>query len=152
MTAKTVDAIAMLEADHKKVKALFAQFDALGDRSVVNKKKIADQICDELTIHTQLEEDIFYPAVRGPIHDGALVDEALVEHASAKELIAQIRDMDPGDDLYDAKVKVLSEQIEHHVGEEEKDMFPKARKAKVDLMALGEQMAAEKAALQGSAQ
>jgi len=151
MTTKTTDAIAMLEADHKKVKALFEQFDALSDRSVVNKKKIADQICNELTIHTQLEEDIFYPAVRGPIHDGDLMDEAIVEHASAKELIAQIRDMDPGDDLYDAKVKVLSEQIEHHVGEEEDEMFPKVRKTSVDLVALGQQMAAEKESLMANA-
>lgn len=151
MTTKTTDAIAMLEADHKKVKALFEQFDALSDRSVVNKKKIADQICNELTIHTQLEEDIFYPAVRGPIHDGDLMDEAIVEHASAKELIAQIRDMDPGDDLYDAKVKVLSEQIEHHVGEEEDEMFPKVRKTNVDLVALGQQMAAEKESLMANA-
>jgi hemerythrin superfamily protein len=151
MTTKTTDAIAMLEADHKKVKALFEQFDALSDRSVVNKKKIADQICNELTIHTQLEEDIFYPAVRGPIRDGDLMDEAIVEHASAKELIAQIRDMDPGDDLYDAKVKVLSEQIEHHVGEEEDEMFPKVRKTNVDLVALGQQMAAEKEALMANA-
>jgi hemerythrin superfamily protein len=151
MTTKTTDAIAMLEADHKKVKALFEQFDALSDRSVANKKKIADQICNELSIHTQLEEDIFYPAVRGPIRDGDLMDEAIVEHASAKELIAQIRDMDPGDDLYDAKVKVLSEQIDHHVGEEEDEMFPKVRKTNVDLVALGQQMAAEKESLMANA-
>lgn len=135
------DAIAMLTADHAKVKSLFEQFEKLTDRSKVSKKKLADQICSELTIHTQLEEEIFYPGVRGPIHDDDLMDEALVEHAAAKELIAQIREMDPGDDLYDAKVKVLSEQIEHHVGEEEGDMFPEARKSKADLVALGEQMA-----------
>lgn len=144
------DAIGMLIADHKKVKTLFEQFDALSDRSVVNKKKIADQICQELTIHTQLEEQVFYPAVRKPIKDDDLMDEALVEHASAKELIAQIKDMDPGDDLYDAKVKVLSEQIEHHVGEEEGQMFPEVRESKVDLEALGEQMAALKEQLQAA--
>jgi len=138
------DAIAMLEADHKKVEGLFKQYEALGDRSVVNKKKIADQICLELTVHAQVEEEIFYPAVRGPIKDGDLMDEAVVEHASAKELIAQISDMDPGDDLYDAKVKVLSEQIEHHVKEEEEEMFPKVRKTKVDLEALGQEMAMRK--------
>lgn len=144
------DAIGMLIADHKKVKTLFEQFDALSDRSKVNKKKIADQICQELTVHTQLEEQIFYPAVRKPIKDDDLMDEALVEHASAKELIAQIKDMDPGDDLYDAKVKVLSEQIEHHVGEEEGEMFPEVRESKVDLVALGEQMAALKEQLQAA--
>lgn len=142
------DAIAMLIADHKKVKALFDQFDKLGDRSKVNKKKIADQICHELTVHTQLEEQLFYPAVRGPVKDDDLMDEALVEHASAKELIAQIMDMDPGDDLYDAKLKVLSEQVEHHVGEEEGELFPKVRKTKVDLVALGQEMAELKATLQ----
>ncbi|MFM9435641.1 hemerythrin superfamily protein [Janthinobacterium sp. CG_23.3] len=144
------DAIAMLVADHKKVTSLFAQFDALSDRSTVSKKKIADQICRELTIHAQLEEEVFYPAVRKPIKDGDLMDEALVEHASAKDLIAQIMDMDPGDALYDAKVKVLSEQIEHHVGEEEGEMFPKVRDSKVDLGALGEEMAAFKQQLEAA--
>ncbi|WP_295991884.1 hemerythrin domain-containing protein [Rugamonas sp.] len=147
MKTKANDAIAMLEADHQKVKGLFKDFEALSDRSKASKKKLADQICNELRIHTEIEEQIFYPAVRGPVKDGDLMDEALVEHASAKELIAQIGDMDPGDDLYDAKVKVLSEQIEHHVGEEEGDMFPKVRKAGIDLVALGEQMAALKETL-----
>lgn len=145
------DAIALLTADHKKVKDLFEQFDKLSDRSKVNKKKIADQICLELTVHTQVEEEIFYPAVRDPIKDDDLMDEAVVEHASAKELIAQISEMDPGDDLYDAKVKVLSEQIEHHVGEEEGEMFPKVRKTKVDLVELGEHMAARKEELMAGA-
>jgi hemerythrin superfamily protein len=134
------DALEMLIADHKEVKALFEQFDGLSDRSKANKKKIAEQICQELTVHTEIEEQIFYPAVRGLIKDDDLMDEALVEHASAKELIAQIREMDPGDDLYDARVKVLSEQIDHHVEEEEEEMFPKVRKTKVDLVALGEEM------------
>ncbi|MCC6070000.1 hemerythrin domain-containing protein [Massilia sp. GCM10020059] len=145
------DAIALLTEDHKKVKDLFEKFEKLSDRSKVNKKKIADQICLELTVHAQVEEEIFYPAVREPIKDDDLMDEAVVEHASAKELIAQISEMDPGDDLYDAKVKVLSEQIEHHVEEEEGEMFPKVRKAKVDLVALGEQMAARKQELMASA-
>ena len=145
------DAIALLIDDHKTVKELFEKFDKLSDRSKVNKKKIADQICLELTVHAQVEEEIFYPAVRAPIKDEDLMDEAVVEHASAKELIAQISEMDPGDDLYDAKVKVLSEQIEHHVEEEEGEMFPKVRKAKVDLVALGEEMAARKEQLMASA-
>ena len=145
------DAIALLTDDHKKVKELFEKFEKLSDRSKVNKKKIADQICLELTVHAQVEEEIFYPAVREPIKDEDLMDEAVVEHASAKELIAQISEMDPGDDLYDAKVKVLSEQIEHHVEEEEGEMFPKVRKTKVDLVALGEEMAARKEQLMASA-
>lgn len=135
------DALSLLINDHREVKALFKAFDNLSDRSKVSKKKIADQICTALTLHTQIEEQIFYPAVRDAIDDDDLMDEAVVEHASAKELIAQILDMDPGDDLYDAKVKVLSEQIDHHVEEEEKEMFPKVRKAKLDLVALGEEMA-----------
>ena len=138
------DAIAILEADHRKVEALFKEYEALGDRAVVTKKKIADQICAELTVHAQVEEEVFYPAVRKPIKDGDLVDEAIVEHASAKELIAQISAMSPEEDLYDAKVKVLSELIEHHVGEEEDEMFPKVRKSGVDLIALGEAMLARK--------
>jgi hemerythrin superfamily protein len=144
MTTKSKDAIAMLIADHKKVKSLFEQFEGLSDRSKVSKKKIADEICMELTVHAEVEEQVFYPAIRKPIKDEDLMDEAVVEHASAKELIAQILEMDPGEDLYDAKVKVLSEQIEHHVEEEEGEMFPKVRKSGVDLVALGEEMEAFK--------
>lgn len=147
MNAKLNDAIAMLMADHKKVKSLFEEFEALSDRSKVSKKKLADRICNELQIHTEIEEQIFYPAARAAIKDDDLMDEALVEHASAKELIAQIGEIDPSDEFYDAKIKVLSEQIEHHVEEEEGEMFPKVRKAGVDLAALGAQMAALKETL-----
>ncbi|GGC73418.1 hemerythrin domain-containing protein [Undibacterium terreum] len=140
MNSKSPDAIAMLVKDHKEVKALFSDYEKLSDRAPVSKKKIADKICHALTVHTTIEEEVFYPAVRQAIKDGDLMDEAIVEHASAKELIAQLQAMDPGDDLYDAKVKVLSEQIEHHVGEEEGDMFPKTRKTDLDLVALGRQM------------
>src|SRR5580692_6654070 len=135
------DAIAMLTADHKKVKKLFADFDKLKDAgSDEDKASIVDQICNELKIHTELEEEIFYPAVRKAIDDGDLMDEALVEHAGAKDLIAQLQEASPDDDLYDAKVTVLGEQIDHHVKEEEGSMFPKARKAKVDTGALGATM------------
>ena len=135
------DAIAMLTADHKKVKKLFADFDKLKDvGNDEDKASIVDQICNELKIHTELEEEIFYPAVRKAIDDGDLMDEALVEHAGAKDLIAQLEDASPEDDLYDAKVTVLGEQIDHHVKEEEGDMFPKAKKAKVDTEALGATM------------
>ena len=142
------DAIAMLTADHKKVKKLFADFDKLRDTgSDEDKASIVDQICNELKIHTELEEEIFYPAVRKAINDGDLMDEALVEHAGAKDLIAQLEDASPEDELYDAKVTVLGEQIDHHVKEEEGDMFPKARKAKVDTEALGATMLKRKIAL-----
>ncbi|MGK5064955.1 hemerythrin domain-containing protein [Janthinobacterium sp. LB3P112] len=128
-----VDAIDLLTQDHKNVKALFEQYAGLSDRSRASKKKLATQICLELTKHATAEEEIFYPAVREATGDDDLMDEATVEHASAKDLIAQILSMNADEDLYDAKVKVLSEQIEHHVGEEEGEMFPKARKANLDL-------------------
>ena len=140
----TTNALSMLTKDHKDVKAMFEQFEGLSDRSKANKKKVADQICHALTVHTQLEEKIFYPAVREAINDEDMMDEAVVEHASAKKLIEQIQGMETDDDLYDAKIKVLSEQIEHHVREEEDEMFPKVRKTGLDLDLLGEQMSALK--------
>jgi hemerythrin superfamily protein len=140
------DAIEMLMADHKKVKKLFGNFETHKDDDE-DKSAIVKLICNELKIHTTLEEEIFYPAVRKAIQDSALMDEALVEHAGAKELIAQLEEADPEDDLYDAKVTVLGEQIDHHVKEEEGEMFPKAKKAKVDTAALGAQMLKRKAAL-----
>ena len=142
------DAIEMLIADHKTVKKLFVNFEIhkdYGDDK--DKSAIVKQICDALKVHTTLEEEIFYPAVRNAIQDSDLMDEALVEHAGAKELIAQLEEADPEDDLYDAKVTVLGEQIEHHVKEEEGNMFPKAKKAKVDTAALGAQMLRRKAAV-----
>ncbi|UQV44470.1 hemerythrin domain-containing protein [Janthinobacterium lividum] len=141
-----MDAIEMLTQDHQAVKELFEQYEALSDRSLVSKRKLALKICLELTKHATAEEEIFYPAVlQASRENKELVDEAVVEHASAKELIAQIVAMAPGEDLYDAKVKVLSEQIEHHVQEEEQEMFPKAREAQLDLLALGGEIAARKA-------
>ena len=140
-----MDAIALLTEDHAKVKAMFDQYEELGDRAHATKQKLAIKICTELTKHATAEEEIFYPAVREASKDNEdLVDEATVEHASAKDLIAQIMSMDPSDDLFDAKVKVLGEQIEHHVEEEEGEMFPKARKAGLDLAALGEEIQARK--------
>ena len=138
------DAIALLKADHRKVEDLFAKFEAAtsGDR----KKVIADQICMELTIHAKIEEDVFYPACEGKV-DEDLLKESYVEHDGAKVLIAEIEAGGPGDEFYDAKVKVLSEEIEHHVEEEEKrveGMFAQARAAGLDMGDLGERMAAEK--------
>jgi hypothetical protein len=146
--AAAEDAIAMLTADHKKVKTLFKEFEKLKeDGSAKEKAAIVKQICDALTIHAEIEEEIFYPAVREAIEDQDLMDEALVEHAGAKDLIAQLKDMNTGDDLYDAKVTVLGEQINHHVQEEEGDMFVKAKKAKVDTAELGVEMAERKQSL-----
>jgi hemerythrin-like domain-containing protein len=145
-TAKTLDAIALLKKDHDEVKAMFKEYEDLGDRAYVAKKKLAEKICLELTKHAIAEEEIFYPAVRADVDDADdMVDEATVEHASAKDLIAQIHSMDPKDDLYDAKVKVLGEYIDHHVKEEENEMFPEARKAlDVDWIELGERIQARK--------
>lgn len=147
--AQPADAIAMLTADHRKVKGLFKEFAKLKESngSDEDKADIVKQICDALKVHAEVEEEIFYPAVRAAIDDKDLMDEALVEHAGAKELIAQLEEMDPDDDLYDAKVTVLGEQIDHHVQEEEGDMFLKAKKAKVDTLDLGEEMAERKETL-----
>lgn len=146
---KSNSAIEMLSADHKMVKGLFKQFAALKKDNGENDEKAAlvRKICQELTIHASIEEEIFYPAVRAAIDDGDLMDEALVEHAGAKALVAQLEEMDPRDELFDAKVTVLGEQIAHHVKEEEGEMFPKAKKAKVDIAQLGVQMSKRKLAL-----
>ncbi|CAN5511803.1 hypothetical protein BH10PSE16_BH10PSE16_34750 [soil metagenome] len=137
------DACDLLDADHKAVKALFKEYETLAEsrsRSTAKKRDLAERICRELTVHTTIEEEIFYPAARQAIKDDALMNEATVEHASAKELIAQIRDMDAGDAMFDAKVTVLGEYIDHHVKEERTEMFPKVRGTGLDLVKLGEQL------------
>ena len=145
---KSKDAIALLKEDHRKVEELFEQFEkAKGDG---RKQKLALQICTELTIHTIIEEEIFYPACDGNV-DEDLIKESFVEHDAAKALIAEIEGGEPSDEFYDAKVKVLMEEIEHHVEEEEKPkegVFAQARAADVDLKALGEQMLRRKTQLQ----
>ncbi len=141
------DAVALLKADHRKVEGLFEQFEGAGGDG--KKQRLAMEICMELTVHAAIEEEIFYPACEGKI-DEDLLKEAYVEHDGAKLLIAEIEAGGPSDDFYDAKVKVLSEQIEHHVEEEEKrmeGMFSQARKAGLDMDALGEQLLARKTEL-----
>ena len=152
-TAKAkIDAVDLLERQHREVEAMFERFENMTDRATVSKKKLADEICNALIMHTTIEEEIFYPATREASEETEdMVDEAVVEHASAKDLIAQILEMDPGDDLYDAKVKVLGEYIDHHVEEEEEEMFPKVRKLELDLEALGAEMAARRDELLASA-
>ena len=137
------DAIDLLMADHREVEKLFGQFEKGADG---RKDQLAQKICLALKVHTQVEEELFYPAARDALSDREepMLDEAVVEHASAKQLIGEIEAMDAGDDLFDARVKVLSEMIEHHVGEEEKEMFPKVRKTDLDLTALGARMKARK--------
>ncbi|MCE9660779.1 MAG: hemerythrin domain-containing protein [Burkholderiales bacterium] len=146
--AKT-DATILLTRDHNEVRKLFKQYEKLADAEAAasDRQALAEEICMKLTIHATSEEDIFYPAAREAGVETDLLDEAEVEHASAKDLIAQIRSMTPDEDLYDAKVKVLGEYIDHHATEEEDEMFPKCRKAKMDLAGLAAQLAERKAQL-----
>ena len=151
--AKKQDAITLLTADHKAVTDLFKQFDkAKENEDDETCAALVQQICNELTVHATVEEEIFYPAVQAAIEDDDLMDEAEVEHATVKDLVAQLEDMEPGDPLYAAKVTVLSEYVKHHVGEEEGEMFKKARKAEkdsgLDLAALGASITERKEALQ----
>lgn len=145
------DAIALLTEDHKKVKKMFKDFEKLkkGDANDDEKATLVGKICTELTVHMQVEEEIFYPAVRAAIADDDLMDESDVEHDEAKALIAQLADMNPGDDHYDAKVTVLGENIDHHVEDEQDEMFPTAKKAKVDTVELGAQIVRRKKGLSG---
>lgn len=146
------DAISILTEDHKKVQKMFKDFEKLmkAEDNEDEKSALVEQICEELTVHMQIEEEIFYPAVREATEDKDLMDEGEVEHEGAKELIAQLQAMEPGDDKYDAKVSVLGENIEHHVKEEQEEMFPQAKKAKIDLKTLGTQMLERKQELQSS--
>lgn len=150
--AEFTDAIALLKADHRKVEGLFEQYEKASGSAA--KKKLAQQICTELKVHTTIEEEIFYPAFRGKIEDDTL-DEAYVEHDGAKVLINDIEAGSPGDDFYDAKVKVLSEEINHHVKEEEapsEGMFAQCRETDVDLVALRDAMAELKTELMEQAE
>ena len=142
-TAKPMDAIALLKNDHRTVEGLFERFEKTSAKAA--KQKIAKQVCLELMVHSTIEEEIFYPAVKGVVDDD-IYDEALVEHDGAKVLIAEILDASADDEFFDAKVKVLSEMIKHHVKEEEQrdGMFAQAKKGDVDLEALGAALAAKK--------
>lgn len=133
--AKKNDAVDLLDADHVAVKKMFTEFKKLSEDDAPDdeRKALADKICMELTVHAEIEEQIFYPAARDAINDDDLLNEAEVEHASAKDLIAQITAMDAGEELFDAKVIVLGEYIDHHVEEERNEMFAKARKSDMDL-------------------
>ena len=153
MPQEFTDAIALLKNDHREVEALFAKFEKAGSGS---KQAIAEQICNELKIHSMLEEEIFYPALKGKIEDEELLNEAYVEHDGAKVLINDIMTGGgSGDEFYDAKVKVLQEQIEHHVQEEEKPaegLMAMAREAGVDLVAMRDQMMTRKQELMAQAE
>ena len=148
------DACDLLDADHRAVKKMFKEYDELAGsraRSTAQKKlDLARQICHELTVHAQIEEEIFYPALRNAIKETDLLAEAEVEHQSAKDLIAQIESMPEADEMFDAKVKVLGEYIDHHVKEERNEIFPKARAARrLDLVAMRGELEARKEELMG---
>lgn len=132
------DAINLLRADHKRVSEMFDQFEKT--RSTTKKKTLVSKICLELSVHAQIEEEIFYPAVKGALRDKEMIPEATVEHASVRDLIAQVRDVEPDGEMYDAKVTVMGEFVRHHVKEEQNEMFAKAKKTRLDMAALGEQL------------
>jgi hemerythrin superfamily protein len=138
-------AIDLLEEDHRLVEGFFEEYEKL--EAAPEKEQLGLKICLALQVHAQIEEEIFYPAAREAIEKAELIDEAIVEHAAAKQLIAEIESMDASDELYDAKVKVLGEQVSHHIEEEEGELFPQVENAKLDLDALGNKMAERKATL-----
>jgi hemerythrin superfamily protein len=150
---ETADAIELLTADHNEVDEMFETYQDLvdGDADSDAKATLAEQICDALTVHATIEEEIFYPAARLSLEEEDLLDEAEVEHASVKDLIAQIREMEPDEELYDAKVKVLGEYVKHHVEEEEGEMFQQLRDTDFDAQAIGERLLARKQELMAEA-
>ena len=146
------NAVEILKQDHDEVEKLFDQYeDAKDEDNAELKAEIVAAVCKALTIHAQIEEELFYPAMRRQAEDASdLVDEAAVEHQTLKNLVAELLVAAPGDDLYDAKVKVLSEYVKHHVKEEEGEMFPMARKADIDLDALGKKLLQRKGELESA--
>ena len=142
-----MSAIDLLEQDHRELEGYFDEFEKAKDDLV--KNDLAQKICMALTVHAQIEEEIFYPQAREAIDDDDLLDEALVEHDGAKKLIAEIEEMEAGEDLFDAKVKVLGEMIRHHVVEEEDELFPEVEKSEMDMEAVSEQLAQRRAELMG---
>jgi hypothetical protein len=141
---KTMDAVALLKADHRKVAGLFEKFESA--KGTARKRKLVEEICTELCVHTAIEEEIFYPACKGEVEEDAL-DEAYVEHDGAKALLAELIEATPSDAFYDAKVHVLAEMIEHHVKEEEKrseGLFAQAKAAGLPVVDLGTRMQARK--------
>jgi len=149
---ENMDGLQLLAADHRKVEGLFASFEKASGAAA--KEKIVRQICTELKVHSQIEEEIYYPAIRGKVEEDAL-DEAYVEHDSAKLLINELEAAEPDEAYYDAKVLVLKELIEHHVKEEEKqrdNLFQQTRATDIDLVALGAQLASRKAELLAEAE
>lgn len=146
--AAALDAIALLKADHGTVKGLFAFYEKMD--STKYRKSLVVEICSELSVHAQIEEEIFYPAVKSALHDRLPAPEATTELENIKDLIAQLECLEPDGELYDARVKVLSEYVEHHVKEEQNEMFPRVRASSLDLVELGARMATRKTELRAA--
>lgn len=142
---KLQNAIALLRADHKLVSALFAEYEKLETNS--KKKLLVSKICTELSVHAQVEEEIFYPALKQALKDTEMIPEATVEHEMLKVLIGQVEGIEPNGEMFDAKIKVLSEYVKHHVKEEQNEMFKQAKSTNLDMMELGGKIAARKEAL-----
>lgn len=139
---QALDAITLLKADHEAVAQLFAEH--AKTRSASSKKALVQQICIQLSVHAQIEEEIFYPEVKAALKDKLMVPEGLVEHAAIKNLVAELEAGGDDSELMDAKVKVLSEYVSHHVKEEHSEMFPKAKASSLDMQALGSRLAARR--------
>jgi len=150
--SKSAAAIEMLKEDHAKVKKAFKEFETLDREDTEACRQLVQTVCDDLKVHTTLEEEIFYPAVREAIEDEDIMNEASVEHETAKMLIEQLENMEPDDPNYHATFTVLGEYVMHHVKEEEGEMFPQAKKAGIDLEALGERMQDRKSELLAQAE
>ena len=146
-----MNVLKILKRDHSNVQNLFGKFDRAGKSAYEKKGELFEKIRRELQLHSRAEEEIFYPAARKATGDNDLLDEALVEHAGAKHLISEIESMKVGDDLYDAKIRVLGEQIKHHVKEEEEELFPEIESSDMDVAAVGKQLADRKAKLMATA-
>lgn len=139
-----VNAFDLLEQDHREVEEWFDEYDELKDSEEDRKAELAEKICLALSVHSRIEEEIFYPRAREATKDDDLIDESLVEHATVKNLIGEIEEMDVGEELYDAKIRVLGEMVKHHIREEEEELFPELQSAKMDLDAVGKELAERK--------
>jgi len=140
------DAVSLLSSDHAEVKQMFEEYRQLVQDSTDDDRRgeLAGQICSALTVHAEIEEDVFYPALRERLEGDLALDQAEVEHGIARDLIEQIESMEPDDPLFDARVLVLAEYVEHHVQEEETEIFPQAEKSGIDLDELGAELAERK--------
>jgi hypothetical protein len=141
--AAAVNGIDLLEQDHQEVEEWFDEYEKLQEDDD-RKGELSEKICLALKVHAQIEEEIFYPRAREATKDNDLIDEALVEHATVKHLIGEIEDMEVGEELYDAKIRVLGEMVKQHIKEEEEELFPEVQSAKMDLEELGKELAERK--------